>query len=259
MLIREFMNTDKLNQIMKEWSVVSGMATVMLDGDGQYISDEIGFTDFCIKYTRGSDEGRRRCEKCDRECSGVYYCHAGLMDFSIDIVVDGQTLGKIIGGQVLPKAPDEDQFRITAGDLGIDPDEYVYALGKIPIKDENTIRTAAQLLGEVITMLVASEYYMYNKNNNQGEMSADIEKTVQLVKDIEVESKALDKIESKQKILALNAAIEAARAGDAGRGFGIVAKEVENLAVLSGDINKRIKAVLKNIEEAVSELEHHKM
>lgn len=89
-------------------------------------------------------------------------------------------------------------------------------------------------------------------------MSADIEKTVQLVKDIEQESKALDKIESKQKILALNAAIEAARAGDAGKGFGIVAKEVENLAVLSGDINKRIKVVLKNIEEAVSDLEHHK-
>lgn len=258
MLIREFMDTAKLNQIMKEWSVVSGMATVMLDGDGQYISDEIGFTDFCIKYTRGSEEGRRRCEKCDRECSGVYYCHAGLMDFSIDIVVDGEKMGKIIGGQVLPNAPDERQFRETAGDLGIDADEYVYALGKIPIKDEATIRTAAQLLGEVITMLVTAEYYAHCRDTNTDVMSADIEKTVQLVKDIEQESKALDKIESKQKILALNAAIEAARAGDAGKGFGIVAKEVENLAVLSGDINKRIKVVLKNIEEAVSDLEHHK-
>lgn len=255
MLIRDFLSTEKLNDILEKWSVVTGMATIMLDGDDQYISKEVGFTDFCMKYTRGSAEGARRCKKCDEECKGVYECHAGLMDFSIDIMVDGVKFGKIIGGQILPKEPDEEKFRKIAKELDINPDTYIQALRKIPIRPQETINAAAFLLGEVVTMIVSSEYHAYMKNHSQSGINAGIEHTVSLVKNIEQESKALDKIESKQKILALNAAIEAARAGDAGRGFSIVAKEVENLAMLSGDINKRIKDVLKEVAVAVSELE----
>lgn len=255
MLIRDFLETEKLNKILKEWSVVTGMATIMLDGDGQYISDEVGFTDFCMKYTRGSAEGARRCKKCDDECKGVYYCHAGLMDFSVDIIVDGKKFGKIIGGQVLPEKPDEQKFRKIAEELNVNPDSYISALSKIPIKTEESIKASAYLLGEVVRMIVESAYHAYLSRNTESGVREDIDKTVKLVGDIEQESKALDKIESKQKILALNAAIEAARAGDAGRGFSIVAKEVENLAMLSGEINRRIKVVLKDISNAVAELE----
>ncbi|MDY5577389.1 MAG: PocR ligand-binding domain-containing protein [Lachnospiraceae bacterium] len=254
MLIRDFMDTKRLNDILKEWSVVTGMATIMLDSDGRYISDEIGFTDFCMKYTRGSEEGRRRCEQCDRDCKGIYYCHAGLMDFSIDIMIDGALFGKIIGGQILPNEPDEDKFREIAKELGIRPDDYITALRKIPIKTEAGIKASANLLGEMVTMVVEAGYRAYIGKHSQDAMNDDIDKTVNLVQAIEKESKSLDKIESKQKILALNASIEAARAGEAGRGFGIVAKEVENLAVISGDINKQIKSILKDIQVVVKDL-----
>ena len=54
------------------------------------------------------------------------------MDFSVDIIVDGEKMGAIIGGQVLPNPPQEDAFRATAKELGIDPDEYIEALRKVP-------------------------------------------------------------------------------------------------------------------------------
>ena len=92
---------------------------------------EIGFTDFCMKHTRGSVEGLRRCTKCDNTCTGTYFCHAGLMDFSIDIKVGDIFLGKIIGGQVLPCEPDEEKFRNIASELGINPDVYIEALNKV--------------------------------------------------------------------------------------------------------------------------------
>jgi methyl-accepting chemotaxis protein len=172
--------------------------------------------------------------------------------------VDGQKFGKIIGGQILPNAPDEEKFRKVAAEIGVNGDEYIYALGKIPIKSEDTIRSSAYLLGEVVRMVVESEYHAYISGRSQNSINEDIDNTVKLIQDIEKESKSLDKIESKQKILALNAAIEAARAGDAGRGFSIVAKEVENLAMLSGEINKRIKEVLKDISVAVRDLEDNR-
>lgn len=57
-------------------------------------------------------------------------------------------------------------------------------------------------------------------------------------------------------LLALNASIEAARAGDAGRGFGVVASEISSLSeqtnAATGDITELIANIVKSIEEAAN-------
>lgn len=140
MKIQEFCDMDKFEQIMKNWAESTGLATVAVGADGEYISDCYNFTEFCIKLTRGSAEGKRRCEKCDREGQGVYACHAGLVDFGIPITLeDGTVLGSVIGGQVLPEHPDEKKFRKTAQELGIDEEKYINALGKVSVKTREQI------------------------------------------------------------------------------------------------------------------------
>ena len=89
MTIQDFCDMKKFEEIMQNWALSTGLATVAVGDDGQYISECYNFTDFCIKLTRGSAEGCRRCEKNDREGKGVYACHAGLMDFGIPITLDG--------------------------------------------------------------------------------------------------------------------------------------------------------------------------
>lgn len=109
MKIQDFCDMQKFNDIMVQWGKATGLATVAVGADGEYISDCINFTDFCIKYTRGNAEGCRRCVKNDQEGEGVYECHAGLMDFGIPLTLsDGTVLGSVIGGQVLPEKPDEE-------------------------------------------------------------------------------------------------------------------------------------------------------
>jgi twitching motility protein PilJ len=49
-------------------------------------------------------------------------------------------------------------------------------------------------------------------------------------------------------VLALNAAIQAASAGEAGRGFPVVAEEVQRLAERSGEATKQIAAIVKTIQ-----------
>ena len=101
MKIQDFADMTKFEEIMSNWAKATGLATVAVGADGEYISECYNFTDFCIKLTRGSKEGCARCEKCDREGKGIYHCHAGLIDFGIDLVVAGQKMGAVIGGQVL--------------------------------------------------------------------------------------------------------------------------------------------------------------
>lgn len=83
-----------------------------------------------------------------------------------------------------------------------------------------------------------------------GESSQEIGEIVELISDITEQT----------NVLALNAAIQAASAGEAGRGFTVVAEEVQRLAERSGEATKQIAAIVKTIQtdtqDAVSAMEN---
>src|SRR5690606_11613150 len=82
-----------------------------------------------------------------------------------------------------------------------------------------------------------------------GESSQEIGETVERISDITAQT----------TVLALNAAIQAACAGEAGRGFTVVAEEVQRLAERSAEATKQIGAIVKTIQtdtqDAVSAME----
>jgi predicted Zn-dependent peptidase len=64
----------------------------------------------------------------------------------------------------------------------------------------------------------------------------------------------IQNIASQSNLLGLNAAIESARAGEAGRGFSIVASEMRKLAQLSGESSKKVSNVLSEISTKINEV-----
>ena len=71
MELKEFMDISKLQKIQDNFSDATGLAAIAVGNDGQYLTEGSNFTEFCMKYTRGSKEGNRRCVKCDNEGSGT--------------------------------------------------------------------------------------------------------------------------------------------------------------------------------------------
>lgn len=256
MKIEDFTDMEQLEGILSDWARATGLAVAAIDGDGHDISERYNFTDFCIKLTK---DGGKEFEKNDAEGQGVYHSQTGLTDFRIPLQLsDGTALGSVIGGQVLSKEPDEDEIRRTARDLGIDEDDYIHALQKVPIKTEDEIDAAVKLLTGVLYNFINSQYDSTHNSALIENLSNGVKECEIYVQNIQKDTKRLDNIQKKQNILALNASIEAARAGDAGRGFSVVASEVGKLAKNCTDLNHEISSNVNDISKVIHSMAESK-
>ena len=97
--------------------------------------------------------------------------------------------------------------------------------------------------------------------NSVDRLSQEIEQSAQSIQQLERDSNAIQSIlgtirsiAEQTNLLALNAAIEAARAGEQGRGFAVVADEVRALAKRTADSTAEIDGLLGNLASRTAEV-----
>ena len=112
-------------------------------------------------------------------------------------------------------------------------DEMFQAINSIAQQMINTQETIKRAVTESET--VERDFYILN------ETSQKISEVIDFI----------NEIASRTNLLALNASIEAARAGDAGRGFSIVAEEVKNLAAQTTKATENISIQVAEVQQAI--------
>lgn len=171
LLLTDLIDVELLQKIQDEFSKYTGMAALTTDADGNPLTEGSAFTDFCMKYTRQSELGYKRCVASDKNAalmaleSGepvVYVCHAGLADFASPIMLGDRLLGCFLGGQVrISSKIDEEALKETAEELGIRYESYYEAMEKTNVIGKKELKKSAKFLGIVANVLSEMAYQNY--------------------------------------------------------------------------------------------------
>ena len=115
-----------------------------------------------------------------------------------------------------------------------------------------TATMGGQIVGETVEGMQSIQNVVQGSSESIGDLARSADQIDEIVK-------VIDDIADQTNLLALNAAIEAARAGEQGRGFAVVADEVRRLAERTGkatdEIGKVIAAVQQKTAGAVKAME----
>ena len=107
-------------------------------------------------------------------------------------------------------------------------------------------RGTEELMNENIQKSARSLKSLMELTRNMVQIESDSDNITQIIKDIE-------SIAFQTRLLALNAAVEAARAGNAGASFAVVAGEVKNLAAHTANAAKKTQELLHNTLSRISD------
>ncbi len=292
--IEDVLDVSLLQRFQDNFAVGMNCASVTVDRKGNPITKPSSYTRFCIDFIHKTPMGDSRCAESHNRMGQeaartgrpfVGKCHAGLIDFAAPIIVNGELLGTVLGGQILAERPKREHYVQVAKELGMDGDSLADAANEVNVTEMKNISAAAEVLFIVVNSIAQNGYAKLRLEaiakrlaSKFVEISATLEELASSAQSIMGEQQTLNreieqigqfngeignilqlisKISMNTKILGINSSIEAAHAGEAGVGFAVVAKEIKKLSDSSKETADNIAGLTQKIKESIESTINH--
>ena len=295
--LTDLIDASTFRSLQDSFAAATGMAVAALN-NGEYVPSDAKWScrqEFCANCVKHSSEGAGKCKKHIQNCVEeahrsarpyVSTCFAGISEFAVPIIVRGEYVGALVGGQVFTSRPDERKMTAAARNLGIDPNDYIQAASAIETMPEQRVEAAANLLLQMVTAAAESGYMRAisakrgaaardGENGAETELDRRINTTIDLVDGLkhgcelirkavvsstkEVDNtdtivKTIENASTQLTLIGFNASIEAKRAGAAGSGFNVIAQEVRTLADRNTKQVGAIEGTLNGIKKSMGDI-----
>ncbi len=160
--LHEFCDMDQLYRLLDNWSKSCGMATMIVDKNGNPLSEDFGTSEFC-NVIRSCDKGQAYCMSTWKNDEfGAFECPFGFWDLAIPIVLpDGQILGKVLAGQALSISQNDETILQKTNELGLDENLIRDILSRTPRKTEKEMQGAFNLLTETLQFFIRNSFSVW--------------------------------------------------------------------------------------------------
>jgi two-component system LytT family sensor kinase len=164
--IRDTVDLTILQRIQDTFAEAMCVASMIVDRSGNPVTRPSNFVPIC-QMIRSTGAGFKRCMGCDAEGGQrardlnrphTYVCKGGLTDMAAPITIEGEYLGSVHFGQVIPLASREEfveEIIRQNSSLGFPKDEVRQAAEAVPAVPRERIAAAAELLFLLANYIVA--------------------------------------------------------------------------------------------------------
>lgn len=286
--IQDVIDSKFLQEFQDSFAISTGAGALFFDKEMKPITNPSNFTELCNDFFRKCEKSCENCIKSDTNLVStisttqkpfISYCENGLVDFGTPVLLNGKNIGTLVAGQVFVKPPDKEKYREYAKTIDANVDAFMRALDKVPVISEKRVdamlknltlvadkvsqmgyqqlmimKSASKLNDNILNITANIQEVTSsstNVNKSQESLNNEILKITHVSEEINSVMNLIKNIANHTKLLGLNASIEAARAGQAGLGFSIVAKEIQKLSNESNNAVNKIKVFTSQINDNV--------
>ena len=244
-VILTIINFVGVGRIIRTVRKITGYADMLADGDLRITFDRVG-DDECGHLTKAFEKIRDALTQTAHRLQTLstdIFNHAEALSVSTEALESGAERQTSQVQQVAQSTVEMASSAEGVSDEAHRASEHV----KVTLEHANKGMRSVEESQAAISGIMDTVQDLSHQITKLGERSNEIGQIVSVIQSIAEQT----------NLLALNAAIEAARAGEQGRGFAVVADEVRNLAARTGAATREIKEMIDKIQQETQSAVQH--